>query len=116
MPLRIGDLSLENLSGPVVTIVAKPKIENIPTFLIFGEEHVNITKSCDETVADQNAVVDEQFNQIFTELDRIAETEDVHFYAESFFDPNINDMINDTTNSKILDVIKSEIEKLNDGR
>jgi len=111
MPLRIGDLSLENLSGPVVTIVAKPKIKNIPTFLIFGEEHVNITKSCDETVADQNVVVDEQFNQIFTELDRIAQTEDVHFYAESFFDPNINDMINDTTNSKVLDVIKSKIEK-----
>ena len=111
MPLRIGDVLLESLSGPVLAFIAKPKVENIPIFLIFGEKHVDITKSCDDTVVDQNAIVDQQFNTIFTELNKIAETEDVHFYAESFFNPKINDIINTNTSSQVLDNIKSKIEK-----
>jgi len=110
MPITIGDLLLEELSGPVVAFIAKPKIQKIPTFLIFGETHMDIKNSCDSTQSDKYANTELKFNQIFTELNKIAETEDVHFYAESFFDPEINKIIKNTSDSMVLDKIKSKIE------
>lgn len=78
---------IEKLNGPVITFVAKPKNNSIPTFLIFGEKHTNITSSCESQQSNTEVQMDkvnDQFNEIFTQLNQMAETIDVHFYAEHF--------------------------------
>lgn len=83
MPLRIDDLSIEQLSGPKIVVLAIPKSKyrkTIPVFLLFGEEHVKTTNPCNELD------MKEQFEEIFEKLDEIAEEKEIHFFAEWFFD------------------------------
>jgi len=83
MPLLIDDLSIEKLSGPVIVVLAipKPKYKNtVPVFLLFGEQHAEVTQSCD------GIDVKEQFEEILEKLHEIAQEKEVHFFAEHFFD------------------------------
>jgi len=117
MSLTINNMVIEKLNGPVITFVAKPKNDNIPTFLIFGEKHTNITSSCEshqDNTEVQTAKVNDQFNEIFTQLNQMAETIDVHFYAEHFFDTDINAIIKDdtTTQETVLDDISEKMSNI----
>jgi hypothetical protein len=119
MSLTINNMVIEKLNGPVITFVAKPKKknDNIPTFLIFGEKHTNITSSCEshqDNTEVQTAKVNDQFNEIFTQLNQMAETIDVHFYAEHFFDTDINAIIKDdtTTQETVLNDITKKMANI----
>jgi hypothetical protein len=81
MPLKIGNLSIEKLSGPLISVLAIPKREynNIPIFLLFGEAHLKIQRGCDDINTK------DQFEEILTELNRIAEHKEIHFFTEWFF-------------------------------
>uniref|UniRef100_A0A6C0I0B2 Uncharacterized protein n=1 Tax=viral metagenome TaxID=1070528 RepID=A0A6C0I0B2_9ZZZZ len=78
MPLRIGELIIEKLSGPKIVCLAVPK-ENIPMLLLLGEEHSKVTTGCD------GVNVKQQFDNLLQKLNSIGEHEEIHFFSEWFF-------------------------------
>jgi len=88
--IRIQDLNLSKVSGPIAISLMVPK-ENIiaPVVLILGEQHIEVNHGCPDINAN------DQINHLFEKINTISAVDnfDINFYAEIFLNKTISNKI-----------------------
>ena len=102
MPLTINGKVFEKLSGPVSFALLVPKRNvNLPTVMLLGEEHGPVKRLCGGDT-NPKEIIDDFIQQINT----LAGTFNIHFYAEQFLEETILNTIKNSSieelNAKLL--------------
>jgi hypothetical protein len=107
MPLIINNTEIHNLTGPTNVNILIPKIKNKPILLLIGEVHADIVDGCNEN--------DTDILEFVKQLNILAETNEVHFYAERFINDHIIQFIKDDNDCKTIEQeINRKCDETND--
>ena len=95
--LKIGDMLLNKLSGPVSINILVPEPNdldiNLPVIMLFGDIHFDRLSGCDNCSVSNNCIAINEV-EFLQGLDTMSKDVPTNIYIEQFYDPSDREMLN----------------------